>query len=65
MLTRHLPAFLNLILMLQKRSCIDVSTLLHTDPLAVHDLTCHLTDTPLPAGKRLKEPLRILPHFPS
>lgn len=23
----------------------------------MHDLMCHLTDTPLPAGKRLKEPL--------
>lgn len=23
----------------------------------MHDLTCHLTDTPLPAGKRVKESL--------
>ena len=49
---------LNLTLVLQKTNTHVwiISILLHRYPLAMRALTCHLTDTHLPAGKRLKEP---------
>lgn len=51
-----LPAF-NLHAAKDKHSSVDVSTLPPINPPAMCDLMCHLTDTPLLAGKRLKEPL--------